>query len=103
MIQLYTTDFVTGKNIETLGLVSGGAVQTKHIGKDVLAGVRKLVGGEVTVYSKMQDEAQAQATMDMIEDAKSMGADAIISVRFGIASIEGSSKVLAYGTAVKFV
>ena len=100
-MQLYTTDFVTGKNIETIGLVTGGAVITKHIGKDFLAGVRKIVGGEVAVYSKMQDEAQA--TLDMMEDATRMGADAIICIRYSIASIEGSSKLLAYGTAVKFV
>ena len=102
-MQLYTTDFITGKNIETIGLVTGGAVQTKHIGNDFMAGVRKLVGGEVSVYSKMQDEAQAQATLDMMEDAKDMGADAIICIRYSIASIEGSSKILAFGTAVKFV
>ncbi|MCL2376423.1 MAG: YbjQ family protein [Defluviitaleaceae bacterium] len=102
-MQLYTTDFITGKNIETIGLVTGGAVQTKHLGQDFMAGVRKLVGGEVGVYSRMQDEAQANATLDMMEDAKAMGADAIICVRYSIASIAGSSKVLACGTAVKFV
>jgi len=102
-MQLYTTDFVSGKNIQTIGLVTGGAVQTKHLGQDFKAGVRKLIGGEVNVYSKMQDEAQAQATLDMMEDAKEMGADAIICVRYSIASIAGSSKILASGTAVKFV
>jgi len=102
-MQLYSTDFITGKNIETIGLVTGGAVQTKHLGRDFMAGVRKLVGGEVTVYSQMQDEAQAQATLDMMEDAKQMGGDAIIGIRYSIASIEGSSKVLAFGTAVRFV
>jgi len=102
-MQLYTTDFITGKNIETIGLVTGGAVQTKHLGQDFLAGVRKLVGGEVSVYSRMQDEAQAQATLVLMEDAKQMGADAIIGIRYSIASIEGSSKVLAAGTAVRFV
>jgi len=102
-MQLYTTDFITGKNIETIGMVTGGAVQTKHLGRDFMAGVRKLVGGEVLVYTQMQDEAQAQATLNMLEDAQRMGADAIICIRYSIASIEGSSKVLAYGTAVKFV
>jgi len=102
-MQLYTTDFVSGKNVETLGMVTGGAVQTKHLGQDFRALGRKLIGGEVTVYSKMQDEAQAQATQDMIEDAQAVGADAIICVRYAIASIAESSKVLAFGTAVKFV
>jgi len=102
-MQLYTTDFITGKNIETIGLVTGGAVVTKHVGQDFLAGVRKIVGGEVGVYSRMQDEAQAQATLALMEDAKQMGADAIICIRYSIASIEGSSKLLAFGTAVKFV
>ena len=101
-MQLYTTSFITGKNIETIGMVTGGAVQTKHLGRDFLAGVRKLVGGEVTIYTKMQDEAQAQATLSMMEDAKDMGADAIIDIHYSIASIEGSSKILAFGTAVKF-
>jgi len=102
-MQLYTTDYITGKNIETIGLVTGGAVITKHVGKDFLAGVRKIVGGEVTVYSKMQDEAQAQATLAMMEDAKAMGGEAIVCIRYSIASIEGSSKLLAFGTAVKFI
>jgi len=102
-MQLYTTDFITGKNFETIGLVTGGAVQTKHLGQDFRAVGRKLIGGEVTVYSRMLDEAQGQATLDMMEDAKEMGADAIICIRYSTASIEGSSKILAYGTAVKFV
>ena len=101
-MQLYTTDFITGKNIETIGLVTGGAVTTKHLGQDFRAGVRKLVGGEVNVYTRMQDEAQAQATLEMMEDAKEMGADAIICIRYSVASIAGSSKLLASGTAVKF-
>ncbi|MCL2528020.1 MAG: YbjQ family protein [Defluviitaleaceae bacterium] len=102
-MQLYTTDFITGKNIQTIGLVTGGAVQTKHVGQDLKALGRKIIGGEVTVYSKMQDEAQSQATLDMIEDATEMGADAIISISYAIGSIAESSKVLAFGTAVKFV
>ena len=102
-MQLYTTDFVSGKNIETIGLVTGGAVQTKHIGQDFKALARQIVGGEVKIYSKMQDEAQAKATLDMLEDAKEMGADAIICVRYSIGTIAESSKVLAFGTAVKFV
>ena len=102
-MQIYTTDFITGKNIETLGIVTGGAVQTKHIGQDFQAAVRKIIGGEVTVYSKMTDEAQAQATLSMMEDAKEMGADAIICVRYSIGTIFESAKVLAFGTAVKFV
>ncbi|MCL1788019.1 MAG: YbjQ family protein [Defluviitaleaceae bacterium] len=102
-MQLYTTDFITGKNIETIGLVTGGAVITKHIGQDFKALARQIVGGEVTVYSKMQDNAQAQATLDMMEDAKAMGGDAIVCVRYSIASIADSSKIMAFGTAVKFV
>ena len=102
-MQLYTTDFITGKNIETIGLVTGGATTTKHLGQDFGAAMRKIVGGEVKAYSKMLDETQAQATLSMIEDAKHMGADAIIAVSYSIASIEGSSKLLAFGTAVKFV
>ena len=102
-MQLYTTDYITGKNLETIGLVTGGATTTKHLGQDFGAAVRKLVGGEVKAYSRMLDEAQAQATLNMMEDAKHMGADAIVSVGYSIASIEGSSKLLAFGTAVKFV
>ena len=102
-MQLYTTDFITGKNMETIGLVTGGATTTKNVGQDFGASVRKLVGGEVKAYSQMLDDTQANATLKMIEDAKQMGADAIISVGYTIASIEGSSKLLAFGTAVKFV
>jgi uncharacterized protein YbjQ (UPF0145 family) len=102
-MQLNTTDFVSGRNIETIGLVTGGAVITKNVGQDFIAGVRKIVGGEVSQYSRMQDEAQVQATLSMMEDAKEMGADAIICIRYSIGSIEGSSKLLAFGTAVKYV
>jgi uncharacterized protein YbjQ (UPF0145 family) len=102
-MQLFTTDYITGKNIETIGLATGGATTTKHLGNDIGASLRKLVGGEVKAYSRMLDETQAQATLNMIEDAKQMGADAIVAVRYSIASIEGSSKLLAFGTAVKFV
>jgi uncharacterized protein YbjQ (UPF0145 family) len=102
-MQLYTTDFITGKNIETIGMVTGGATTTKHLGQDFGAGLRKIVGGEVKAYTRMLDDTEAVATLNMVEDAKQMGADAIIGIRYSIASIEGSSKILAFGTAVKFV
>ena len=100
---LVTTDSITDKKIvETLGLVKGEIVQSKHIGKDFMAGMKTIVGGEIKGYTEMMDEARAIATDRMIEEAKKLGADAIVGVRFGSSSVmEGASEMLAYGTAVK--
>ena len=100
---LVTTDTIPGKEIkESLGIVKGQVVQSKHIGRDFMAGLKTIVGGEISGYTEMLDEARRIATQRMIDEANSMGADAIIGVRIGSSSVmEGASEMLAYGTAVK--
>ena len=101
---LASSDTIPGKTIsETLGLVRGEIVQSKHVGRDIMAGVKTIVGGEVKSYTQMISEARKLATERMIEEAKNMGADAIICVRYGSSAIvQGAAEVIAYGTAVKF-
>ena len=103
-MKIYTTDYVTGKNLETLGLVQGSTVQSKHIGRDIAASFKTIVGGELKGYTEMMNEARKAATDRMIEQAEAMGADAIVGVRYTSASVmEGAAEILAYGTAVKFI
>ncbi|MBQ9374904.1 MAG: YbjQ family protein [Ruminococcus sp.] len=98
-----TTDYVNGKTLEMLGLVKGTTVQSKHIGKDILQGFKNIVGGELTAYTEMMNEARALATKRMVQEAESMGADAIVNVRYASSAItQGAAEVIAYGTAVKF-
>jgi uncharacterized protein YbjQ (UPF0145 family) len=100
---IVTTDTIAGKEItETLGLARGSTIQVKHIGKDIMAGLRHIVGGELTEYSKMLEEAREKAINRMVEDAENMGADAVINVRFMTSMVmTGAAEILAYGTAVK--
>ena len=100
---LVTTNRIEGKEIkETLGLVKGTVVQSKHIGKDIMAGFKGIVGGEIKGYTEMITEARGIATDRMIEEAKSLGADAIVGVRYGSAeATQAAAEILAYGTAVK--
>ena len=101
---LVNTPTIEGKNLETLGLVSGNTVQSKNAFKDIGAGFRNMVGGEVVSYTKMLGEARDVAIDRMIEKANAMGADAIVNIRFSSASVmEGAAEILAWGTAVKFV
>ena len=100
---LVNTDFITGKELETLSLVRGSVIYSKNIGKDILAGLKTLVGGELKQYTEMMNEARAIATKRMVEDATSLGADAVINTRYASSSImQGAAEVIAYGTAVKF-
>ncbi len=86
----------------TLGLVKGNTIRARHIGKDILAGLRTLVGGEISEYTKMLAESREQAMDRMIADAKALGADGIVCVRFTTSAVmQGSAELLAYGTAVK--
>ncbi|MBR5805195.1 MAG: YbjQ family protein, partial [Oscillospiraceae bacterium] len=92
-----------GKELEMLGLVKGSTIQTKHLGKDIGAGFKTLVGGELTSYNEMMNEARALATKRMAEEARSLGADAVVNIRYASASVmAGAAEVMAYGTAVKF-
>lgn len=100
---LVNTDFISGKEIQTLSVVKGSMIQTKHLGKDIMAGFKTLVGGELTGYSEMINEARAIATKRMVEEAESLGADGVINIRYASSSVtQGAAEMLVYGTAVKF-
>ena len=87
---------------ETLGMVRGNTIRARHVGKDILASLRGIVGGEITEYTKMLAESREQALDRMVEQAKELGADAIVAVRFTTSAVtEGSAELLAYGTAVR--
>jgi len=98
-----TTDEVAGKRIgEVLGLVRGNTIRARAIGKDILAGLRNIVGGEIVEYTKMVAESREQALDRMVAEAKAKGADAVVGVRFTTSSMmQGAAELLAYGTAVK--
>ncbi len=98
-----TTDVIIGKDIdETLGLVKGNSVQSRNFGRDMIAGLRNIVGGEVKEYAEMLVRSREIATKAMTEEAQRLGANAIVGVRFSTSSVmDGTSEVLAYGTAVK--
>ena len=100
---LLNIDYVPGKEIEALGIVKGTVVQTKNLGKDFMAGMKTLVGGELTGYTEMLIEARQIATKRMVDEAEALGADAVVNIRFGSSSImQSAAEVVAYGTAVKF-
>ena len=100
---LVSTDYISGKELETLTLLRGSTVHSKNIGKDILSGLKTIVGGEIKAYTEMMDEARAIATQRMIEEAQTLGADAIVCVRYTSSAImQGASEIMAYGTAVKF-
>jgi len=97
-----TADTVEGKKVvKVLGLVKGNTIRARHIGRDILAGLKNIVGGEVSGYTKMMAESREQALDRMVESASSMGANAIVATRFVTTSImEGAAELLVYGTAV---
>ena len=100
---LLNIDYVPGKEVEPLGLVKGTVVQSKNFGKDFMAGMKTLVGGEIVGYTEMLTEARQIATKRMVDEANEMGADAIVNIRFGSSAVmQGAAEVIAYGTAVKF-
>ncbi len=98
-----TSDSVPGREIrETFGLCRGSAIRARHMGKDILAGLKNIVGGEMHEYSKLLAETREQALDRMMEDARAKGADAVVAVRYASTSIsQGAAEFLAYGTAVK--
>jgi len=99
-----TTDFIPGKEIvEVIDIARGSTIRARNIGRDIFAGLKNIVGGEISEYTKLMADAREQAIERMIADAASLNADAIINVRFTTSMVmQGSSEVLAYGTAVKF-
>ena len=100
---LVNTDYITGKELEMLGLVRGSTIQSKHFGKDLAQSLKTLVGGELKSYTEMMNEARAIATKRMVAEAEQMGADAVVNIRYASAAVmQGAAEVIAYGTAVRF-
>lgn len=99
-----TTDKVPNKEITLiLGIVRGNSVRARHIGRDIFAGLKNIVGGEINEYTKLLEQSREQAMHRMIKDAERMNADAIVNVRFTTSMVmQATSEILAYGTAVKF-
>ena len=100
---MVNTDFVEGKQIvETIGVVKGSTIRAKWFGKDIMAGLRQIVGGELKEYTEMLTEARKQAVERMVEEANALGADGIVNVRFTTSQVMASAaEILVYGTAVK--
>ena len=98
-----TTENIPGREVkEVLGVVFGSCVQTTHIGKDIRAGLRTIVGGEAKTYTELMEEARRTAMQRMIDDAKKLGADAIIGMRYATAqTMASAAEIIAFGTAVK--
>ena len=100
---LVNIDHIPGKELEVIGIAKGTVVQSKDFGKDFMAGMKTLVGGEIRGYTELLNEARQIATRRMVDEALSWGADAIVNVRYGSSSVmQGAAEVIAYGTAVKY-
>jgi len=97
-----TSERIEGKNItRTIGLVKGSTIRARHVGRDIMAGLRGIVGGEITEYTKMMAESREQAIQRMIEDAERQGANAVVGMRFTTSMVmQNASEILAYGTGV---
>ena len=103
-MRFYTIDTIPGKTFEALDVVKGTVVYSKNFGRDFMAGMKTLVGGEIVGYTEMLNEARQIATKRMVDEANALGADAVINIRFGSSAVmQGAAEVIAYGTAVKFV
>ena len=103
-MKLLSIEYIPGAEIEALGMVKGTIVQTKNVGKDFMAGMKTLVGGEIVGYTQMLEEARQIAVKRMVDEAKALGADAIIGVRYGSSQLmAGAAEVIAYGTAVRIM
>lgn len=100
---LVNTDYISGKEFEMLGLVKGSTIQSKNLGRDISQGLKTLIGGELKAYNEMMNEARAIATKRMVDEATTLGADAVVNIRYASSAImQGAAEVIAYGTAVKF-
>lgn len=100
---LVNTEYISGKETEMLGLVKGSTIQSKNIGKDIGQSFKTLIGGELKAYNQMMEEARDLATQRMVQEAESLGADAVVNVRYASSAImQGAAEVMVYGTAVKF-
>ena len=102
-MMLVSIDSIPGKDFEALGMVKGTIVQSKNFGRDFMAALKTLVGGEIAGYTEMLNEARQIATKRMVDEATALGADAIVGVRYGSSAVmQNAAEVVAYGTAVKF-
>ena len=103
-MKLLSIEYIPGEEIEALGMVKGTVVQSKNIGRDFMAGMKTLVGGEIVGYTEMLNEARQIAVKRMVDEAKELGADAVIGVKYGSSQVmAGAAEVIAYGTAVKYL
>ena len=101
---LVNTDYISGKELETLGLVKGSTIRSKNIGRDITQSLKTLVGGELKAYNQMMNDARAIATKRMVEEAESLGADAVVNIRYASSAVmQGAAEVIVYGTAVKYI
>lgn len=102
-MKLLSIDTIPGQEFEALGMVKGAIVQTKHFGRDFMAAMKTLVGCEIAAYTDMLNEARQIAVKRMVDEARQLGADAIVGIRYGSAQMmQGAAEVIAYGTAVKY-
>ena len=102
-MKLLSIETYPGMEFEPLGIVKGTVVQSKNFGKDFMSGMKTLVGGEISAYTEMLNEARQIATKRMVDEAEALGADAVINIRYGSASMmQGAAEVVVYGTAVKY-
>ena len=102
-MKLFTIETIPGQAFEALDTVKGTVVYSKNFGRDFMAGMKALVGGEITGYTEMLNEARQIAVKRMVDEAEALGADAVINIRYGSSSVmQGAAEVIAYGTAVKY-
>ena len=103
-MKILTIDHIPGKEYDVLDTVKGTVVYSKNVGRDFMAGMKGLVGGEISSYTEMLNEARQIATKRMVDEAESLGADAVVGLRYASSSVmQGAAEVVAYGTAVKFL
>ena len=101
---LVNTDYISGKELETISIVKGSTIQSKHLGKDIAQAFKSMLGGELKAYNDMMNEARALATKRMVAEAEALGADAVVNIRYASAAVmQGAAEVIAYGTAVKII
>lgn len=103
-MKLVSIESIPGQNFEVLGIVKGTIVNSKNVGRDIMAGLKTIVGGEIVGYTEMLNEARQIATKRMVDEAEALGADAIVGVRYGSSAVmQSAAEIIAFGTAVKFV
>ncbi len=103
-MKLVSIDTIPGQDFEVLGIVKGTIVNSKNVGRDIMAGLKTIVGGEIVGYTEMLNEARQIATKRMVDEAEALGADAIVGVRYGSSAVmQSAAEIIAFGTAVKFV